>query len=271
MIEDLLRALLDPALLVDVLIILCFVGGVVALYVWFQRNQASQALLEVIKFGLWASTHQTVHAGNAEDYFDADLFLGQPKNIGLTIDWFKEEVQKQKRLSGRIDRLVFVEKDEGPVGALTLKDLLSWESKIPSAVVRPRRKGPAMKIKLIHPDAKSTSGTGYESIRQNFRANGDPERIVLVSDVATTGTTILHAVDLISSAGGRVDAAFVLYDREERIPHQGSTISATEKLQKHSVRLAAMLKANQMKVAIEKSKEIKEAARRKGVVSTTAN
>jgi hypothetical protein len=266
MIEELVKTLANPALFIDVLVVLSVLSVFVAVLIWSQRRHMRQTILEAVNFGLWASNHQTVHAGNAPDYFDSDLFLGQLRNIGRTIGWFKEEIEKQRRISGSVDRLVFVEKEEGPVGALTLKDLLSWETKIPGAVVRPGRKGPALKIKLIHEGIPSSSGDNYEAINQSFWLNGKSEHVVLVSDVATTGTTILHAVDLIKNAGGRVDAAFVLYDREESTQNGGRNISAAEKLGEHSIRLVAMFKAHEVKSAIEGTKEIRKAAKRKGVI-----
>jgi hypothetical protein len=260
---DLLKALLNPSLLLDVAVVLGVIALFVVFFAWFQRRQEQRWILEVVNFGLWASNHQTVHAGNADNYFDSDLFLGRPQNIGVTVNWFRNEIQKQRRISGKIDRLVFIEKEEGPVGAVTLKDLFSWETKIPGAVVRPRRKGPALKIKLVH-DKASALPNNYEAIGQSFRSENAAEHVVLVSDVATTGTTILKAADLIEHAGGRVDAAFVLYDREETGLANKKGI---EKLQERNIRLVAMLKASGMKKAIRHTKQIREVAEKKGVMS----
>lgn len=191
--------------------------------------------------------------------------MGDPKNVGLTAHWFKEELAKQRHLSGQVDRLAFVEKQEGPVGALTLKDLLSWQTNIPSAIVRPGRKGPALRIKLLHKQAPSRQGGDYGVTSERFRSNGNPERVILVSDVATTGITILNSVKLIERAGGKVDAAFVLYDREELSQSNDRSLTAEEKLKENGVRLVAMIKAKQIKTAMESVKSIGDAAKTKGV------
>jgi orotate phosphoribosyltransferase len=172
--------------------------------------------------------------------------LGDLDNVQGVVEWFKEELARQRELTGRVDRLTFIEKDSGgPVGALTLKDLLSLETKVPSAVVRLGRKGPALKIKMVHPHVVSSSPGDFKTIEPKFRVNGDPERVVVVSDVATTGTTILDTAKRIEEAGGQVDAAFVLYDREE-IPGTQDGLTAEQKLKNHKIRLVAMLRAGEM-------------------------
>lgn len=240
MFQNTLKALIDVAIVI---------AATVPFLLWFmlaQRRRAEATVSGFRKYGLWRSTHPLVHAGNAKDYFDSDLYLGDLGNLRGVVNWFTEELDHQRSMSGRIDRLTFIEKDSGgPVGALTLKDLLSLETNVPSAVVRLGRKGPALKIKMVHLNVSSSIPGDFKTIEPKFRVNGEPERVIIVSDVATTGTTILDTAKRITEAGGQVEAAFVLYDREEMAGGDCS-VTAEEKLKANNIRLVSMIRAGEM-------------------------
>lgn len=240
MLENALKAL------VDVTVVLLVTAPFLLWFVLTQRRRDQRVVAGFRKYGLWRSTHPLIHAGNAPDYFDSDIYLGDLENLEEVVVWFKAELDRQRQLSGRVDRLTFIEKDSGgPVGALTLKDLLSLETKIPSAIVRLGRKGPALKIKMVHPQVASSSPGDFKTIEPDFSVNGEPERVVIVSDVATTGTTILNTAKQIEEAGGKVEAAFVLYDREEAASGDPA-LTAEEKLKRHQIRLVSMLRASEV-------------------------
>lgn len=61
-------------------------------------------------------------------------------------------------------------------------------------------------------------------------------RVLVLDDVATTGGSILKAVDAARAARGVVEAALVLLDRQE---------GAAESLKEHGVRLLSILRAEQ--------------------------
>jgi orotate phosphoribosyltransferase len=197
---------LIKSLFIDMAVILTPLAAGVLYYLWIRQRETNEMLKAVREVALKSSEYEAVHAGRIPDYFDADLFLCDPKQIEGVVRWFKEELERQRELGVTIDRLAFIEKREGPVGALTLKDLLSLETRVPTAILRPRRKGPAPRIKGL-------SWNRQPLIR--FDRDGRSERVAIVSDVGTTGTTILEAVDMVEAAGGRVEVALVLYDRTE--------------------------------------------------------
>ena len=215
-------------------------------FAWYKSREVYRRGLYVATFGIFCSKHQTVNAESTPDYFDADLFLSTPKDIGVVMSWFKDELDNQQRDYGEIDRLAFVERhDEGPVGAITLKDLLSWEVQLPTVILRPARKGPALRMKCVETET-TTAGSKLYRCKTAFKTvTGTQEHIVLVSDVATTGTTILDAVQVIEEFGGIVDASFVLYDRME---------GAEAALQARGIRLVAMLKADKLVDLIHKQR-----------------
>lgn len=62
------------------------------------------------------------------------------------------------------------------------------------------------------------------------------KRVIIADDVATTGGSILKAIDAARKSGAVVDAALVLVDREE---------GATEFLREHGVRLISVFKAHE--------------------------
>ncbi len=242
-----------PRFLMDVGIVLVPLCAGVAWFAWWKNRELYRRALGVVSSGVWCSQHQTVHAERTPDYFDADLFLSNPREIGIAMSWFKEELDNQEREGGAIDRLIFIERhDEGPVGAITLKDLLSWETSLPTAIVRPARKGPALRVKCVETDAV---GGGIYRPKTKFRGDdGSPEHVILVSDVATTGKTLLEAAGMIKECGGVVDASFVLYDRME---------GAEDALKEYGIRLSAMLDANELSVFINKEKNIGNIAQKK--------
>ncbi len=235
--------------------------------VWLDERKFRALIGRTIDYALWCSPHQAVHGGKLSDYFDADLFLSDPKNIDLVLRWFVPELESRRKAVGRIDRLVFVEKEEGPVGALTLKDICTWKTRIPSAVVRPSRRGPAMRVKTLHDELWLRPTANYKAKKLPFEANFGPERVILVSDVSTTGTTIINAVKRIKKSGGEVDAAFVLYDRQDKSKAKnGSMLTAEERLaEDFGVKLVAMVRANEMRQEIAADSSLCKRASEKGI------
>jgi hypothetical protein len=265
--REILKFFLDPQMYRDLVIILTPISVALLLFLYFRYRAQNDTMIAVVKFGIWCSTHPKIHSGEARDYFDSDLFLSEPENIGVVLQWFKEEMQQERATSGEINRLAFIEKQEGPVGAVTLKDLLSWHTKTASAVVRPRRKGPALRVKFVHDGLTrlAQDQEGRTESRKPFSRGGSAEKIVLVSDVATTGTTILEAVDLIQTGGGCVKAAFVLYDRQERSAGpDGRSMTAEERLRLRGIRLASMVKSHELKDAAIHNRRVRQAAEAKG-------
>lgn len=260
MINNLLNLFSDIGLYRDLIFLLFLLLLFSAPFMWRQQRQAKIDLFNVFQHGLWSSTHQTANAGKTNSYFDADLFLTESENIGTTLKWVKEELKNTQKTKGKIDRLAFVEKSEGPVGVITLQGLLCLEADLPGALIRLRRNGPAMKIKAI-----SKNATQRKAL---FCADGKPEKIVLLSDVVTTGTTILSAVNEIKKHGGVVSAVYVLYDREDLVPGESDKITGSQLLKREGIEVSSMRTAKELLAAAEKDKELLRLAKKKGVVAT---
>lgn len=244
---DLIRLLLDIRIYRDLALVLIPLVGALMVYLYYRYRGYREMMVDLVEYGVYCSVHQTMNAGDTSDYFDSDLYLSEPRNIKRVLDWFKAQMRAERGACGSIDRIAFVEKEDGPVGAVTLKDLLSLSTGTPSVVIRTGRKGPALQVKFAHAGLSRVEGG---QIGKPFIRNGRNERIVLVSDVATTGRTILDSVDIIARAGGEVKAAFVLYDRQEMSQlDDEAAISAEERLKRRGVRLVSMIRSEELKRA----------------------
>ncbi len=262
--SDLVRLLLDIRIYRDLALVLTPLVAALVVYLFFRYRGHREMMVDLVKYGVYCSVHQTMNAGDTGDYFDSDLYLSEPRNIKRVLDWFKTQMRAELGAYGSIDRIAFVEKEDGPVGAVTLKDLLSLSTGIPSVVIRTGRKGPALQVKFAH--AGLSRVEGGHTIGKPFLRSGRSERIVLVSDVATTGRTMLESVDIIERAGGAVKAAFVLYDRQE-MSHleDDAAISAEERLKRRGVRLVSMIRSEELKRAALTDSRLRRIVEDKGL------
>ena len=83
----------------------------------------------------------------------------------------------------------------------------------------------------VHGTRETIEGLGPEDSLEGAR-------VLVADDVATSGGSIIKAVDAARGAGARVDVALVLIDREE---------GAREALSEHGVRLLAVFKGGEFR------------------------
>ncbi len=128
---------------------------------------------------------------DSEEY-EVDLAM---ERSGSELDDVIEELRSICK-SNEIGRIAFIEPDSGrAIGILPAMTTILSRIDLPSCVVRPRKR---LKIERIL-GAPIYGG----------------EEILLVSDVATTGRTLIEAARVLQAANGRVAHAFVIYDRGE--------------------------------------------------------
>jgi orotate phosphoribosyltransferase len=77
----------------------------------------------------------------------------------------------------------------------------------------------------------AADGTAHRELRRGFRINPG-ERVALVDDVVTTGTSLLEMIPLIEASGGEIVAIVVIVDRSGELdelisPTTGKTYNAT--------------------------------------------
>lgn len=165
---------------------------------------------DLLSLGIHASQWGLTSGGEARFYVDLDDILSDPTNIESIAKRYVQTIREinQDSQYGSIDRLAFIEKDSGPIGALSLKDLLVVRSGIPAVVIRVKRRilSAAVKSGKLVPD----------------------ERVLVVSDVATSGGAILQAARVIWRFGSVVPSALVFFDRRQ---------GARENLRRADIRL----------------------------------
>jgi orotate phosphoribosyltransferase len=155
---------------------------------------------------------ELAHGGTSEYYVDKYRFATDPHALGVVADAFAA------RLDG--DRPAGV-----ALGAVPLVTATALRTGVEYAVVRKARKG---------------HGTGN---RVEGRLGDDP--VVLVEDVATTGTSAAEAVEALRAAGATVERALVVVDREA---------GARERLAEAGVELQALVTASDLLAASDRER-----------------
>jgi orotate phosphoribosyltransferase len=160
---------------------------------------------QVVKFGIF-----TLSSGRKSDYYvDMKKAITDPailSQIGLMIDDLINDIS--------VDRIA------GPaLGAVPIATAVSLSSGIPMLMIR-----------------KSKKDYGTSQLIEGDLKDGD--RVVVVEDVTTTGSSLLKAVEAVQNNGGVVVRAFVAVDREE---------GAKENLQKNGVKLEPLVSISDFK------------------------
>lgn len=123
-------------------------------------------------------------------YIDLRILPSFPQYFKLAIDAYKEAIEKQVGLKA-LDYLCSV-----PTSGLVYASALSYEIGKPFVYVRKEAK---------------EHGTGRTI--EGYLSPG--ARVIIIDDVATTGRSLIDAVEAIRSNGGVVEYALVLIDRLE--------------------------------------------------------
>ncbi|MFB6123431.1 MAG: orotate phosphoribosyltransferase [Haloferacaceae archaeon] len=156
---------------------------------------------DAVKFGEF----ELAHGGTSEYYVDKYLFETDPDCLRLVAEAFAERVGDAK-LAGVA------------LGAVPLVAVTSVETGAPYVIARKRAK---------------EYGTG--NLIEGRLTEG--EEVVVLEDIATTGTSALEAVEALREAGAVVSRVLVVVDREE---------GARERLADHGVELEALLTARDL-------------------------
>lgn len=178
-----------PEIILSSTVLAVFVG--ISLY--FLLRQEENSLTRWLQAGLSHSRWALVGGGESSVYYDLDKALANPSSAPGIAASYEEMVDDLAREAAPIHKLAFIDKSRGPVGAITLKDLLVKRTGLPAIIVRPRRR-------LIAATVKGSATRG--------------ERVIVVSDVATSGGTVLEAVDKLERHGLSVAGVVVFLARD---------------------------------------------------------
>ena len=133
-------------------------------------------------------------------YIDMRLALSIPSILRKVVFLYRHEVYT----CCKFDVLAGIE-----VGSIPIASILSYTMDVPMIYVRKRVKEHGLR--------KYVEGRLEEG-----------SKVLVLEDVSTTGSSIIHAVEKIREAGGVVEDAIVFIDREQ---------GAVENLEKHGVKL----------------------------------
>ncbi|HKJ57877.1 MAG TPA: orotate phosphoribosyltransferase [Halobacteriales archaeon] len=156
---------------------------------------------DAVQFGEF----ELAHGGTSDYYVDKYLFETDPECLRLIAEAFAERVGDAK-LAGVA------------LGAVPLVAATSVETGNPYVIAR---------------KAAKEYGTGNR-IEGRLEAG---EEVVVLEDIATTGTSAIEAVEALREAGAVVSRLLVVVDREE---------GARENLAEHDVELEALLTASDL-------------------------
>lgn len=150
-------------------------GVVTATIIIFSLKVETNKKVAFAKEAIHQSDWWLVHGDMSKYYYDLDTELQPKYNNRLLSKWYINIIKKlQKELN--VKKLVFVEKDAGPIGALSLKDLIFSRTGIPTVEVRTRRRVYCAAIK-----GKLQQG----------------DNVIIVTDVVTTGGTVNKIAEIL--------------------------------------------------------------------------
>lgn len=149
-------------------------------------EQACELLLHVsaLKFGSFKLTSGKL----SPFYIDLRLVPSYPEVFEKITDMYVRLIRNEVEV---FDRIAGV-----PTAGLPIATLVSYKLKAPLIYVR-----------------KSAKEHGTQRAVEGVLNDGD--RVLLVDDLATTGSSLLGAAQAIRSQGGKVEHAVVLIDREQ--------------------------------------------------------
>jgi orotate phosphoribosyltransferase len=179
------------------------VGFIVAIVGLVTTSNGTLRFERQLEPGWHRSAWRLVSGGVSDAYFDIDQFLSSPDSRKIALQTYSDIIGKLVREMRGIDRLAFIETDAGPIGALQLKETLVAHLVIPAVVVRPRRRLVAGALKGAIPEPG--------------------QKVVIVSDVLTSGRGLLRAKRVLEKNGIDAKDAVVLVRRND-VGHGGAVI-----------------------------------------------
>ena len=176
-------------------------GIAVALIEWRRtKNLTWLPILDFNKFAnaVHASEDGLTSGGTSGFYFDLDRLSTTVDDIDLLSSWYIGAISGFVS-NNQVDFLAFMEKDSGPVGAITLLGQIVLKTNIPAVVVRLRKRMSGAKV------------TGKFMITGLYG-----RKVLLITDVLTTGRIAHDAISAIRGDGGVVVGICTLLDRREK-------------------------------------------------------
>ncbi len=160
-------------------------------------NNREDPLVAIIrKYDMVSKSNWALARGMpSKHFFDIDKGTYAPDSIRFIASKYVEEIKEIRAKKPEIDRLAFIEKDFGTVGAIPLMSEIVSQTGIDATVIRLRKE--------------------MSLVNQKGAKLTDKNSVVIVSDVLTSGESIEKTSQIIKSHGAKVPYVIVLYDREQ--------------------------------------------------------
>lgn len=155
------------------------------------------------------------------DFFDLSKLTLSPKTSGDIVKMYVDLLEEAKREGLDFNKLAFIERTIGP---MTIASQLSSEENLEIVVIR--TKVPCS-CKLCETKLRA-KGSIEPPL---FKA----DKVVIVTDVVTSGGTVLDAINIIKKAGAKVVAAIAILDRQTKVKDK----TGKERIEKQGAKLFA--------------------------------
>ncbi|UCG70534.1 MAG: orotate phosphoribosyltransferase [Thermoplasmata archaeon] len=165
-------------------------------------------LKDVLKeCGAFKTGEFTLTSGKKSNYYvDIKQASTNPKILKEIAECMVKHLKGEEKIAGM------------ELGAVPLAVALSLETDLPYLIIR-----------------KKTRSHGMGKLIEGHLEKND--KIILVEDVTTSGSSLLKAAEIVRGEGGMVKRALVVVDREE---------GATQLLREHDIELVPLVKVSDM-------------------------
>jgi orotate phosphoribosyltransferase len=192
-----IEALIKVIFPLEVVVTSITITLIVAILLYYSLRVRRSKIL--VAPGIGRSSWIMVSGTKSGVYYDIDKASSKLENMESISQWYIENVKEIMKKTD-VDFLAFIEREDGPVGAITKKDKISQELSIQSFIVRPRRRIHASRLKGV--SSKELKG----------------KKIVIISDVASTGRSIKKVVEILTEYQASIAAiVVVVYRRDHAI------------------------------------------------------
>jgi len=147
------------------------------------------------------------HAGEkGSDFFDLDRLIGKPLEQKNLLKSIKNKIEDLEKKGMRYNKIAFVDKESGPVGAIVLASALSQELGKEIIILRPWKK-----LKFDHLKVKGRiEDVNDKTIKPN-------DLILLIDDVITTGDVQKRAIEIIERFKAKVTGLISVFVRKNEV------------------------------------------------------
>lgn len=196
------------------------------------NDDEADVLIEAAGKSLQNSEYTLMGGTPSSHFFDIDLFLREGRNAEKLVDLLISKIKKITASdSYGITKIALIDKGEGgPLGLVSILSELAKGLEEELLLIRPKKL-------LLKAAIKGNIATG--------------DKVLILSDVATTGRTIFKAAEKLVALGATAPATLVVFDRRQ---------GATENLGMKGIQLFSLTSTVSLKE--EKEKELKAKYRR---------